>query len=110
MDTDVVVTMRHVLNMDEPVRNDIWIFAIFAQEHVRETSEKGDNMSEGQTTNHAFPSGGVHKHSFSPASITSWLGILIFGSNFWDPHWMQNSNSVFNSEDSGRKIFVEFHC
>jgi hypothetical protein len=51
--------------MDEPVRNDFWIFAIFVMECVREMSEKGDNMSEGQPhithfllvacTNTAFP-------------------------------------------------------
>ena len=38
-----------------------------------------------------------------------WLGIPIFGSNFWDPHWKQNPNSVFDSEDSGW-IFFEFRC
>ncbi len=38
----------------------------------------------------------------------AWLGILIFGSDFWDPHCKQNSDSVFDSEDSGRKIFFEF--
>ncbi len=35
------------------------------------------------------------------------LAILIFGSNFWDPHRKQNSGSVSNSEDSGRKIFYQ---
>jgi hypothetical protein len=38
------------------------------------------------------------------------LGIPIFGSNFWDPHCKRNSDSVFDSEDSGRKIFFEFRC
>jgi hypothetical protein len=38
------------------------------------------------------------------------LGFPIFGSNFWDPHHKQNSDSVFDSEDSGRKIFFEFQC
>ena len=33
------------------------------------------------------------------------LGIPIFGSNFWDPHCKQNSDSVFDSEDSGRIFF-----
>ncbi len=37
-------------------------------------------------------------------SITR-LGILIFGSDFWDPHWKRNSNSVFDSKDSGRFFF-----
>ena len=34
------------------------------------------------------------------------LGILIFGSDFWDPHRKRNSDSVFNSEDSGRIFFL----
>ncbi len=38
-------------------------------------------------------------------AFTAWLGILIFGSDFWDPHRKQNSNSVFGSEDSGRIFF-----
>jgi hypothetical protein len=38
------------------------------------------------------------------------LGIPIFGSDFWDPHRKLNSNFVFDSEDSGRKIFFEFQC
>jgi hypothetical protein len=25
----------------------------------------------------------------------AWLGISIFGSNFWDPHQKQNSDSIF---------------
>jgi hypothetical protein len=29
----------------------------------------------------------------------SWLGIPIFGSNFWDPHWKRNFDSIFNSKD-----------
>jgi hypothetical protein len=36
------------------------------------------------------------------------LEIPIFGSNFWDPHCKWNSDSVFDSKDSGRKIFFEF--
>jgi hypothetical protein len=50
--------------------------------------------------------------SFSPARLdlalkllTTWLGIPIFGSNFWDSHCKQNSNSVFDSKDSGRFFF-----
>ncbi len=38
------------------------------------------------------------------------LGIPIFGSNFWDPHWKWNSDSVFNSEDSSRIFFFKFCC
>ncbi len=39
------------------------------------------------------------------ASLMTWLGIPIFGSDFWDPHCKWNSNSVFDSEDSGRIFF-----
>jgi hypothetical protein len=39
------------------------------------------------------------------AVLHPWLGIPVFGSNFWDPHWKQNSNSIFDSGDSGRIIF-----
>jgi hypothetical protein len=35
----------------------------------------------------------------------AWLGILIFGSDFWDPHWEWNSNSNFDSDDSGQIFF-----
>ncbi len=35
----------------------------------------------------------------------SWLGIPIFGSDFWDPHRKRNSNSFFEYEDSGRIFF-----
>ncbi len=35
----------------------------------------------------------------------SWLGIPIFGSDFWDPHRKQNFDSVFDSKDSGRIFF-----
>ncbi len=41
---------------------------------------------------------------------TTWLGFLIFGSNFWDPHHKRNSDSDFDSEDSGWKIFFESRC
>jgi hypothetical protein len=37
--------------------------------------------------------------------LQPWLGIPIFGSNFWDPRWKQNSGSVSDSKDSGRKNF-----
>jgi hypothetical protein len=42
--------------------------------------------------------------------LKTWLGIPIFGSSFWNPHRKQNSDSVFNSKDSGQKIFLEFRC
>jgi hypothetical protein len=35
----------------------------------------------------------------------TWLGIPIFGSNFWDPHRKQNSDFVFDSKDSGWIFF-----
>jgi hypothetical protein len=39
-----------------------------------------------------------------------WLGILIFGSDFWDTHRKRNSDSVFDSKDSGRIFFLKFRC
>jgi hypothetical protein len=45
---------------------------------------------------------------FRNSLIVPRLGILIFSSDFWDPH--RNSNSLFDSEDSGRKIFLKFCC
>ncbi len=36
-----------------------------------------------------------------------WLGIPIFGSNFWDPNPKQNSDSIFDSKDFGRDFFFE---
>jgi hypothetical protein len=39
-----------------------------------------------------------------------WLEIPIFGSDFWDPHCKQNSDFVFNSEDSSRFLFLKFRC
>jgi hypothetical protein len=50
----------------------------------------------------------LHAHKDAPSF--AWLGIPIFGSNFWDPHWKQNSDFVFDSKDSGRKTFLEFRC
>jgi hypothetical protein len=43
-------------------------------------------------------------------SIQTWLGFLILNSDFWDPHWKQISDSVFNSEDYGRIVFLKFWC
>jgi hypothetical protein len=49
---------------------------------------------------------GVQKVAVVPSDCpVPWLGIPIFGSDFWDPHCKQNSNSVFDSEDSGRIFF-----
>ncbi len=39
------------------------------------------------------------------AWLNPWLIIPIFGSDFWDPHWKQNSDSVFDSGDSGWIFF-----
>ncbi len=36
------------------------------------------------------------------------LGIPIFGFDFWDPHWRRNSDSVYDSKDSGWNIFLKF--
>ncbi len=40
----------------------------------------------------------------------AWLGIPIFGSDFLDPHCKRNSDSVFDSKDSGRIFFWKFRC
>jgi hypothetical protein len=42
--------------------------------------------------------------------MQAWLGIPIFGSDFWDPHRKWNSNSVFDSKDSGRIFLLKFQC
>jgi hypothetical protein len=44
------------------------------------------------------------------AELHTRLGIPIFGSNFWDPHWKRNSDSVFDSKDSSRIFFFKFCC
>jgi hypothetical protein len=38
-------------------------------------------------------------------SLATWLGIPIFGSNFWDPHCKRNFDSVFDSKVSGHFFF-----
>ncbi len=43
-------------------------------------------------------------------SMKTRLGIPIFGSDFWDPHWKWNFDSIFDSKDSGWKIFLKFRC
>jgi hypothetical protein len=40
----------------------------------------------------------------------AWLGILIFGSDFSDPHCKWNSDSVFDSKNSGRIFVLKFRC
>jgi hypothetical protein len=47
------------------------------------------------------------KHYASFDAFGTRLGIPIFGSDFWDPHWKRNSGSVSDSEDSGRKKFKQ---
>ncbi len=47
----------------------------------------------------------IHKYELLMCAHIARLGILIFGSNFWDPQWRQNSNSVYDSEDSGHFYF-----
>jgi hypothetical protein len=50
--------------------------------------------------------GGIRGHIFHPTNAEeSWLGIPIFGSDFWDPHRKRNYNSVFDSKDSGWIFF-----
>ncbi len=52
----------------------------------------------------------VELPSESISLVTKWvvprLGIPIFGSDFWDPHRKWNSNSVFDSKDSGWIFFL----
>jgi hypothetical protein len=40
--------------------------------------------------------------------LLSRLGIPIFGSDFWAPHRRWNSDSVYDSEDSGQIFFLKF--
>jgi hypothetical protein len=42
--------------------------------------------------------------------LVTWLGIPIFGSDFWDPHRKRNFNFVFDSKDSGWIFFFKFCC
>ncbi len=39
------------------------------------------------------------------ATLRARLGIPIFGSDFWDPHWKRNFDSVFDIKDSGQNFF-----
>ncbi len=43
--------------------------------------------------------------SVSTVVFRAWLGIPIFGSDFLEPHCKQNSNSIFDSKDSGWIFF-----
>jgi hypothetical protein len=38
--------------------------------------------------------------------LRSWLGIPIFGFDSWGTHWKQNSDSIFDSGDSGWIFFL----
>jgi hypothetical protein len=44
-------------------------------------------------------------YTANSATYAARLGIPIFGSNFWDPHWKQNSDLVFDSKGSGWNFF-----
>ncbi len=60
-------------------------------------------------TCHCHIQGTLHRragHCQQELSSTTWLGIPIFGSNFWDPYQKRNSDSVFDSKDSGQKLFL----
>ncbi len=46
------------------------------------------------------------KKVIGPHLCRAWLGILIYGSDFWDPHRKGNSDSVFDSRYSGRNSFL----
>jgi hypothetical protein len=49
------------------------------------------------------------EHLFSTrtdGALAAWLGIPSFGSDFWDPHWKRNFNSIFDSKDSSRNFFL----
>jgi hypothetical protein len=55
----------------------------------------------------------VHRHRVTALHCyhpDSWLGIKILGSNFWDPHQKQNSNSVSDSKNPGQIYFWGFQC
>jgi hypothetical protein len=64
------------------------------------TSDKEDRLHSGREGPGKCGEIMQRSKNQGPGSGT-WLGIPIFGSDFWDPHWKQNSNSVFNSGDSG---------
>jgi hypothetical protein len=57
----------------------------------------------------SFDTNNLKPKTLARVEKESRLGIPIFGSDFWDPHWKRNSDSVFDSEDSGW-IFFEFCC
>jgi hypothetical protein len=46
----------------------------------------------------------------SGVPAAAWLGIPIFGSNFWDLHQKQKSISVIDSGNSGQNFFLKFQC
>jgi hypothetical protein len=51
------------------------------------------------------PSAKLKLDCYPDATFAAWLGIPIFGSDFWDPHHKRNSDSMFDSKDSGRIFF-----
>ncbi len=64
----------------------------------------GSSFKREEEAKKTFRSGRI----FYVGICTTRLGIRIFGSDFWDPHWRQNSGSVNDSEDSGRIFFLKF--
>jgi hypothetical protein len=49
--------------------------------------------------------GGTEPANQTGIHAQAWLGIPIVGFDFWEPQWKQNSDSVFDSGDSGRIFF-----
>jgi hypothetical protein len=49
------------------------------------------------------------KSDHGPGGHLGWE-FRFLGSDFWDPHCKRNSDSVFDSKDSGRKILFKFRC
>ncbi len=56
------------------------------------------------------PESGIAPEIQNDQESEAWLGIPIFGSDFWDPHRKQNSESVFDSGYSSQIFFLEFRC
>jgi hypothetical protein len=59
------------------------------EEHVLLPHRDSKRMPSAIRTAHSWPK-------------KTWLGIPIFGSDFWDPHQKRNSDSVFDSGDSSQ--------
>jgi hypothetical protein len=81
-------TKRFGLKQNIKITKPEWI--LFANESGFNTSQKEDGHVGGQKI---------------VVERGTRLGIPIFGSDFWDPHCKRNSDSVFDSKDSGRFFF-----